>query len=96
MDDNGKLWLRDFLPSQLPNARIMSYGYNSETAFSKVVTDIDDEAAILLDRLNGERQEKKTHPIIFISHSLGGIVVKKVGPPSPIAVIRDWRRRALT
>ena len=57
----------------------MSYGYNSKTAFSKAVTDINDEAAMLLDRLDGERQTEgaKTRPIIFISHSLGGIVVKK-------------------
>jgi hypothetical protein len=57
----------------------MSYGYNSRTAFSKAVTDINDEAAMLLDRLDGERQSKdqKTRPIIFVSHSLGGIVVKK-------------------
>jgi hypothetical protein len=58
----------------------MSYGYNSRTAFSKAVTDINDEAAMLLDRLDGERQSKdqKTKPIIFVSHSLGGIIVKKV------------------
>jgi len=58
----------------------MSYGYNSRTAFSKAVTDINDEAAMLLDRLVGERQSKgqKTRPIIFVSHSLGGIIVKKV------------------
>jgi hypothetical protein len=79
--ENGKLWLRDFLPSQLPSARIMSFGYNSDTALSKAVTDIDDVASMLLSRLNLQRQleEERKRPIVFISHSLGGIVVKKAG-----------------
>jgi len=66
----------------------MSYGYNSRTAFSKAVTDINDEAAMLLDRLDGERQSKdqKTRPLIFVSHSLGGIVVKKVRVLSVVAI----------
>ena len=78
---NGKLWLRDFLPSQLPKARIMSFSYNSDTALSKAVTDIDDMALKLLHTLNLFRQlaEERKRPIIFISHSLGGIVVKKAG-----------------
>ena len=78
--DKGALWLRDFLPSKLPLARIMSYGYDSGIAFSKSASDIDDEAAKLLDRLEGERQSggQKTKPIFFVAHGLGGIVVKKV------------------
>lgn len=58
----------------------MSYGYNSTTAFSRATTDIDDKAAILLDRLDGERvsQAQKQRPILFIAHSLGGIIVKNV------------------
>jgi len=77
--ENGKLWLRDFLPPQLPSARIMSFGYNSDTALRKAVTDIDDVALMLLSGLNLSRQlaEERKRPIIFISHSLGGIVVKK-------------------
>jgi serine/threonine-protein phosphatase 2B catalytic subunit len=57
----------------------MAYGYNSDTAFSKSVTDIEDEARILLDRVNGERmsEQEKARPIIFIAHSLGGVVTKK-------------------
>lgn len=89
MGNSNKNWLKDFLPLQLQDAgitaRVLSYGYDSDTAFSKAVTDIDDVAAMLLDRLVGERQslEEKARPVIFIAHSLGGIVVKKV-PHLPI------------
>jgi hypothetical protein len=65
-------------PFQLPTAMVMSYSHNAETAFSKSITDVDDEAAILLDKLNIERvAEVKSRPILFISHSLGEIIVKK-------------------
>jgi hypothetical protein len=76
--------LKDFLPIQLQDAGIttgvLSYGYGSDTVFSKAVTDIDDVAGMLLDRLVGERQsqEERSGGVIFIAHSLGGIVVKKV------------------
>jgi len=69
-DENGKFWLQDFLPLDLPRARIMSYGYNAHTAFSKAVTDISDVAASLLDRLDNERQPpERKRPVIIISHS---------------------------
>ncbi|KAK4691124.1 hypothetical protein P7C71_g5810, partial [Lecanoromycetidae sp. Uapishka_2] len=90
-DSTQKLWLRDFVPSQLQEsgltARIMSYGYDSAIALSKSVTDIDDQAEMLLYNLKMERlspSENKT-PLMFIAHSLGnadnlfpgGIIVKK-------------------
>ena len=86
-DENGSLWLRDFLPSQLRNtedasinARIMSFGYNSNTAFSRAVTDIEVEAEALLNNIDGNRElgSEKTRPIIFVAHNLGGLIVKKV------------------
>jgi hypothetical protein len=78
-DDNGTFWLYDFLPLDLPRARIMSFGYNAETAFSQSVADISDVADSLLSRLENVRQpHEHNRPIIFISHSLGGIIVKKV------------------
>ena len=48
--------------------------------FSQSINEIDLEARSLLDRVNGAREESGTldKPIIFVAHSLGGIVVKKV------------------
>jgi len=75
-----RLWLRDFLPAKFPNVRVMSYGYDAAFALSSSVSDIETAAASLLDYLNGARlsTEEKERPIIFVAHSLGGIVVKKV------------------
>ena len=50
-----KLWLKDFLPSQVPNTRIMSFGYDSLVAFSKSEIEIRDVAVDLLNRLGDER-----------------------------------------
>ena len=54
-ETSNKLWLRDFLPSQVPNTRIMSFGYDSFVAFSKSEVEISDVAVDLLNRLHGER-----------------------------------------
>lgn len=74
------MWLRDFVPLEWTNARVMSFGYESTFTLTQSVADIDDAASDLLNRLDGERQtpllQKK--PIVFIAHSLGSIVVKRV------------------
>ena len=77
--ENGKLWLRDFLPTDLPSARIMTHGYNSTVAFSNSVARIEDKALEFLNRLSLKRNavRSKARPIVFICHSLGGLVVKK-------------------
>ena len=46
------MWLRDFVPSQIPSARAMSLGHYSLIAFSKSVAGIEDFAADLLNRLD--------------------------------------------
>ncbi|KAK4144482.1 uncharacterized protein C8A04DRAFT_11422, partial [Dichotomopilus funicola] len=82
--DNGQVWLRDFLPAQLRELeirpRIMSFGYNANTTFTKSVGGISDQSMMLLDRLDGKRMQsyEQQRPIIFLAHGLGGLVVKKV------------------
>ncbi|KAI9713377.1 MAG: hypothetical protein M1812_006655 [Candelaria pacifica] len=81
--ESRKNWLRDYLPRQLESqgrqARVLSYGYNSGGILSKAVGNIDDVAQELLVRLQGRRSSsaEKSRPILFIAHSLGGVVVKK-------------------
>lgn len=62
------------------NLRIWSFGYDSKTAFTNSVANIDDAAIALIDALDGERlgQNSRKNPIIFVAHSLGGIIVKRV------------------
>lgn len=61
-------------------ARIMSFGYDSNSFFGKSTSDINDVAGMLIDYLDALRQseEERRRPIIFVAHSLGGIVTKRV------------------
>ena len=74
------MWLRDFLPKKLPDARIFTFGYDAVVAFSKSSGEVDDFARILLQRVKSVRSPAEAHsrPLYFICHSLGGIVVKQV------------------
>ncbi|KAL4937603.1 hypothetical protein BDV06DRAFT_226801 [Aspergillus oleicola] len=74
---NGKMWLRDFLPKQLPQARILLFGYNSNVSIQSSSAGVREQAQYLLNRLWLERQGCESRPILFIAHSLGGIVVKE-------------------
>jgi hypothetical protein len=74
----GKLWLRDFLPKRLPKARVLLFGYNSNVAFETSTAGVWEQAENLLNLLDLHRKEDKNRPIIFLAHSLGGIVVKRV------------------
>lgn len=72
-------WLKDLLPTHVPNARIMSFGYNSAVALSKSIGDISTFGEQLLNKVLQKRPEsQRNRPIIFVCHSLGGIVLKRV------------------
>ncbi|PTB65131.1 hypothetical protein BBK36DRAFT_1121948, partial [Trichoderma citrinoviride] len=73
------LWLEDFLSSAIPDARIMTFGYDSKLMLSHSRDSIEDFATELLNQIWMLRlsQKDKCRLLVFIAHSLGGIVVKK-------------------
>jgi hypothetical protein len=77
---NGKLWPKDFLPQNTPRSRILIFGYNSNVVFNVSQKGFRDHANRLLECLSVNRREtgEKNRPIIFIGHSLGGLIIKQV------------------
>jgi len=71
------MWLKDFLPEQLPQARILLFGYNANAVFNSFTAGVTENAGSLLNWLKLRRGDCQTRPIIFIAHGLGGIIVKK-------------------
>lgn len=77
-------WPADLLPQALEDqsARILTYGYDANvTAFTDGVSKdkIHNHAEHLAARLSANRSLKKAteRPIVFVCHSLGGLVVKR-------------------
>jgi hypothetical protein len=54
----GKLWLRDFLPLAIPNARIMSFGYDSKVVGSRSILGMMENANSLLTHLSLHRNSR--------------------------------------
>lgn len=73
------MWLRDSLPRLIPHARTMTFGYNSMLFMGHSASNITDFATDLLERILLRRRSsaEKKRDIVFICHSLGGIVCKK-------------------
>jgi len=70
-------WPGDILPKLLPKTRVFLFEYNSQVAGSGAVNlSINDHADSLLDCYRAVRSSS-SYPIIFICHSLGGLVVKQ-------------------
>ena len=72
------MWLRDALPYEVPGARIFTYGYDTRLAQSNSFQNLEDVALTFCASLKialGSRPPDR--PLIFIAHSLGGLVLKQ-------------------
>ena len=77
-DDPTYIWLRDDLPSRFPNLRIWTYGYGSKLTDENYVSDPFEDAEGLKGDLRSFRDpSEKERPIVFIVHSLGGLIFKQ-------------------
>ncbi|KAK1775438.1 hypothetical protein QBC45DRAFT_396124 [Copromyces sp. CBS 386.78] len=79
----GVYWPEDLVPTTLPSARVMTFGYDtkirhfSQGQISK--NTVQDHARELLEQLRDKRlpDAKGSRPLVFIAHSLGGLVVRE-------------------
>ncbi|KAM0550183.1 hypothetical protein ACHAPJ_009031 [Fusarium lateritium] len=73
-------WPAAFLPSKIPKARLLTYGYDAYMVRRTVASSnrLVDHANNLLHDLSIERNYAgaATRPLIFVAHSFGGIVCK--------------------
>jgi hypothetical protein len=74
------MWLKDMLPLKMPRIRAMTFGYNATVLAGTTVSGVRDNAKSLLMALRNLRQGDRSEgrPIVFVGHSLGGIIIKQV------------------
>lgn len=86
------MWLRDALPHSITNkngeriARIMVYGYESSLPNSDSLQNLEDLGTNFHSDLRTLISDNSFKPIVFIAHSLGGLIVKEVHPPLKTSV----------
>jgi hypothetical protein len=82
-DSPSLFWPEALLPDDYQNLRVLTYGYDSHVSHyfngpaSKL--NLSQLAEGLLNRVAGEREHSNCadRPIIFVAHSLGGLLVKE-------------------
>ncbi|KAI5922299.1 hypothetical protein F4810DRAFT_711663 [Camillea tinctor] len=90
------VWLRDYIPRDLPQARVLLYGYNSPLKTNNKLLSIMSLGETLTENINAFRRADSTdkRPVIFIGHSLGGLLVKQallysLNKPSNKSLLHD-------
>ncbi|EKV05328.1 hypothetical protein PDIG_37180 [Penicillium digitatum PHI26] len=78
--ENGTLWPRDLLSKDLSTARIMTFGYDIDIFSFTSITFSDrlcDHSQSLAYAIVSQRIDCSSRPILFIAHSLGGLVCQQ-------------------
>jgi len=72
------MWLRDQLPYDLKQIRSILYGYDTKLLMSESFQTVEDLGLSLIARLDSiGRSSLSAKPLVFLAHSLGGIVLKR-------------------
>jgi hypothetical protein len=72
------MWIRDEVPANIPGIRTILYGYDSSLVGSNSFQSIDDIARGLIAQLRANGCHMiSAKSLIFLAHSLGGIVLKE-------------------
>ncbi|ERF76578.1 hypothetical protein EPUS_05851 [Endocarpon pusillum Z07020] len=75
---SNDLWLRDYLPDDVPNIRVLLYGYDTSLQGSDSRDSIEDLGSRFLESIKAFRAgTADRRPIILIGHSLGGLLIKE-------------------
>ncbi|KAJ9133696.1 Vegetative incompatibility protein HET-E-1 [Pleurostoma richardsiae] len=77
--NNDDIWLCDYLPKDIPEIRVLLYGYDTRLQNNLSKQSIEDLGVDFLESLVAFRAHDGTcrRPIIFIGHSLGGLLIKE-------------------
>jgi len=77
---DGTLWPKQLLPEHIQNIRVLSFNYNNTLKGTTSQAGIDEHAEDLLVTLFNAKEDEdaKLRPIVFVGHSLGGLIIKQV------------------
>ncbi|KAG8361811.1 hypothetical protein FVEN_g134 [Fusarium venenatum] len=98
MNARGESFLLDYLPADLDGrARILTYGYESKLQGSRNISSLLDYSGTFMRRLMNLRKQQRleNRQIIFIGHSLGGLIIKQALSDSGPDVVRRLSVRAI-
>lgn len=80
-DGEVEPWPKSMLPDNLEHVRILTYGYDAYPLRKSTATSsrLLDHATNLLNDLATDRiiSKSQSRPLVFVTHSLGGLVTKK-------------------